>query len=700
MEKLKPILAHKFWIGYGLAVLLPMIAWWLATSNLAAETKKRTDAIVAANSKANVAPDTPNQIWIGKLTELNQSQDQLVDSSRESLWVTQQKLQKFPPQSATYMQGVGYRQQGSSSNVQLVYQQEYDSELQRLRDVVRPFDSKSDKGVVYIPITALPNPPSYGTPNWGAQPLSWDELWDTVEDNWLIEDLLSSIDAVNRDYDSIAEAPIRGVVKLELHGGQPRKLAEEEGSDAANGPAPDGMDPSGMPGMPGGMPPGMGNAMRIPGGGDAAGGGRGGFGGRGRGAGAGGGQQFDNKPPVSFDPVEVFGSPQEVAAAAGDGAAMPGGGPPGLGAPGLGAPGLGAPGIAGAPSMGGGAGAAGSGKARRYVDDGEELPFRTRGFYLELVMNHESVPILIAQLTTSNWPVEILRVHQQDLYEDDIPGVNGGESGDGMPAGRNAGPGSNGGRSMPGADAAGGRGMPAAGAGSAAGGESMTSPVLALFGGGGQGAGGMPGAAGGRNMPGAGGGAAGRFGMPRANFSAGGRNTGGGASAQPPMSEQEKKGRQTLAAAMNDKDLVHVAIAGLLTLYSPPQVKPESDPSNPSTPGAPGTGVASSPATNVPTASTSADGTPVSDLNPVPTTGDPKAGITAAGTPDPAKSPLNTPSPPAATGTPTVNTPGSSAPGSAVKEPSPPGIKTPAKTTPATEPKSATPTPKPAESSG
>jgi len=61
---------------------------------------------------------------------------------------------------------------------------------------------------------------------------------------------------------------------------------------------------------------------------------------------------------------------------------------------------------------------------RRYVDDDESMPFKTRAFYIKVIMDHARVPDLMVELTNSSWPVRVVRLHQSDLYGDDVDPVN------------------------------------------------------------------------------------------------------------------------------------------------------------------------------------------------------------------------------------------------------------------------------------
>ena len=45
MDKLQPIIKHHFWIVFLIALMLPPIAWWMTTGELAAEISDRTSSL-------------------------------------------------------------------------------------------------------------------------------------------------------------------------------------------------------------------------------------------------------------------------------------------------------------------------------------------------------------------------------------------------------------------------------------------------------------------------------------------------------------------------------------------------------------------------------------------------------------------------------------------------------------------------------
>ncbi len=69
-----------------------------------------------------------------------------------------------------------------------------------------------------------------------------------------------------------------------------------------------------------------------------------------------------------------------------------------------------------------------TGPNKRYIDEDEKQPYKRRGFYIKVVMDHTKVPDLIAELMNSPFPVEIVRVQQVGLTDPGTPSGGGGAS--------------------------------------------------------------------------------------------------------------------------------------------------------------------------------------------------------------------------------------------------------------------------------
>ncbi len=178
---------------------------------------------------------------------------------------------------------------------------------------------------------------------------------------------------------------------------------------------------------------------------------------------------------------------------------------------------------------------------KRYVDDGADLGYKTRAFVLDVIVRDDQLPNLLASLTNSDFPVEIVRV---DVSSRLVPGGTGGGlpggggmmTGMGSSGGGMAGMNSEAAYGMPGDPGGGmGYGETEYGAAGLGGGEETILGSGSPYGSSGPGYPGM--------MPGGGGG----------------------------MQTASAKGKKALDVAMGDPMLVHVKIGGLMTLYQSAQ---------------------------------------------------------------------------------------------------------------------------------
>jgi len=513
MDKIKPILAHKFWFILGLAIVVGVVGWWWDSGKISETIAKRTEAIKSADSNSNVQGEVPNEDWTAALKGVNATQNQSVVKAEELLFSIQSHQMTWPISVAVLMKNVAYRGKSVAAGGKIDdrplsrYRLVYQDELHRVWKIADPYDPLEDTGRVQLDQSILPQVQNN---LWQNSPPTWKEMWDAQEDLWLLEDILASVANLNKDYRTIRESPVRVIEQLLLKGGS--RTADGEPATGGGGMGEEGGEASesAMKGG-GGL---MSSAMQS--------------GGMGAGGGLGGGG--DQSASVTFSPTEVFGSDAGKDAGSegeGDGASMQ-------------EESSGGEGDAMKSSMGAMMGGMGQSNknAKRYVDNDESRPFKTRGFYLQVIMKHDQLPDLIAELTNSKWPVEILRVQQEDLHKDEIQGTDGGAQASGL-----------GGRSM----------MPRSAAGAPSGlGAASANPSF-----GGAESGGLPSL----SASGAGG-----FGASINPF-----GSEGDATAQPMTGGDQGGGTATLAAARQDRGLVRVAIAGLMTLYSPPPPPAESE---------------------------------------------------------------------------------------------------------------------------
>lgn len=566
MDKLKQVLLYKFWILLGLAIILPFVGWIMIRSDLIKDAEARTTELTNLYGNLKIVPEDANNDWAREATKLNQAQQLEVRAAWEHLYERQLPLMKWPPNI------VGDADKMEPKHLER-YRVDYPKELEKVRQIARPVDV-GENGVIEFSDAVLTN--YHRELEWQTKPPSVKQVIDSQEDLWLLTSLLNSINAVNKNATSQFDAPIREIVTLTLRGGGPKGPGGAKPAAAASG---GGGSANAMAGMMSSMAK-MADMAKASG---VMGGGAMGMGMGSNGGGAAGG--LDSSVPVNAD--EEFGAERPAAAEKGATAAAK---PAATGAASGAAAMANMMGAMGAMGAMGSTGAAPSMSAmERYIDTKDQ--WKTRGFQLELVMDHRRVPELLVELSNGAWPVKIVRVQQADYRDEELAPA---ESQGGMPL--------------------------AAGSGGA--GASSMAAMMAMAGRGGAAGGMMPGS---RGM-------SGRSGAPMTSgpmmAGAGGRRGGAPARASSGDDDEGEAGRVGAvglgagSSAMSgyggaggtgneptpydDLNLANVSILGVITIFNKPKEEPAA---------APGASPAASPA--VPTAAAGA----------------PAAGAPAAGSP-------------------------------------------------------------------
>lgn len=524
MDKLQPILKFHFWILLFIALIMAFVGWWMTTGQMKASITARRSTIEEKKNKIpKDASNHPNQTWDDQLAAINAEQDKLIRFSKAWLYTRQKEAMVWPswlPEPAHKMKNA---EDAMDNQYRVIYRNNYIKEVMRVYEIPKPIQDPQDpNGVVIFPFGVMPHR------DWGDVTPTSKQVWESMEDLWLLEPILRAVyDTNGGEAGTRQEASVVQIEYVKLHGGDRSKIGQS--IDASGG----GGGGGAMPAMAGGF--GMG-AMEMKAGE----------------LGGGGGGVSQTGPSIDTDvkPVDEFGDP-----GAGDAGGGGGGGDMDV----VGGP-AGMLGAGGDPSrFGGGSSNLNEETGRRYIDDDEKQPFKTRGFKLTVVMDHRKVPDLYGHLTSSErspWPIKIVRMNIADFKE------GGSFSGGGFGGGFRGG-----------------------------GGDKDDAPV---FVGARPGGSGPPAFGGSGNLPGAPGLQGGRPGIPRAGVGIGRGDrefdSGLGTSPTPQDNPLERP------------YLARVTILGLITMYKePPQVE-----GTPSTGAQPGDAVATEPSS---AADASADGT-------------------------------------------------------------------------------------------
>lgn len=563
MDKLKPVIAQIFWILFAVALLLPVIGWFMGTGTMASTIDQRIGVINGLNPQPGDA--VPNEQWISKVQEVEKEREARLDTASDYLWDQQQQYMTWPAslgsQNIEEIKSKTFEDELSIDVLQY-YRLRFDQQVEALRQTVEPYEWKEKQqkmaGKVLLDYGVLPLP--FKDQAWPTTVPSSKEVWYLQEDIWLLSGLLQAVKDVNDRAGAdanIMKVPIKQIVSIELTGGNPDVLAA-----AASG---EGMSDDGTGEAHGG---GMG---AMPSMGGIGMGGMGMSGEEGMGGAAVGGA-------LDFDIAEEVG-PATAGLAADASGEMDSSGMGAMHGDSAGMPGL--PGATGESEIV---------AEKRYVHD-VDLPYKTRAFKMQVIMDHRQIPEFLVELTGSPFPVRILRVHFAELNADPIfaggsTGATYGDSEDGGFSGRGGGSfmgGSRGGSFMGGSRGGslmGGRGlgMPMGGSAGRGGfGRGAAMPFGGARGGSssfGASRGGMP------MTMGASSGRGGSFGSSRGGLGLGGSRPampfrGGLSSGMEEGDGMEYgigpgagSGATDLAAqALADPYLAHVVVAGLMTIY-------------------------------------------------------------------------------------------------------------------------------------
>jgi len=517
MEKLQPFLKQRYWICFGLALVFVLIGWWSASGDLARKTIDRKKLVDDSFTSAEKGKTDPNQDWVAGGKKENELDAAAYKTASRQLWERQQAAREWPEQIRSEMQKIAYFADVNSKETRERWVSIYQKQIEDLLKIVQPFQHDTGEGLVLVDSNRITRQPFN---KWQIDYPSSNEIWSNQEDIWLLKALLTSIAKTNDSATRITESQVPEIKQLTLRGGDRKTKPGATGGGLGGGGLGSGKMGGGMGGGMGGSEMGI---LGMSGGG-------GGMSGSG-----GGGAASHSHPGTSFEGnssgdllIEEYGA---VAGAGGGGMGSFGGSDSGM------------MGEMSSPKSGGASKSAASAKEVRYVDDAEkDQGYKTRAFLLDVLIRDERLPDLLAKLTNSDFPVEIVRVEIKSRTAGSGGGMSGGYGGgEGMSGGYGGGmPGS--GMGMPGGDMSGG---------------------MSGFSGKGSG---MPPGMGGGGV-GSEGGYSGLGGM----SGAGGYSDEGIGSGITGAGPEGTKAVEVLNAAMADPLLIEVRIGGLLTLYMTPE---------------------------------------------------------------------------------------------------------------------------------
>lgn len=371
MDKLEPILKHRFWILLGLVAPLTIFGYYSANGAMKAATEKRIGEIDALINKVPSGSEaTPR--WAQGMSGINRTYEQTVNAEIVRVWERQQARMTWPASMQQYLPGK-YRDPFAKTEAGVVYANLYAELLRELHASIEPVTVSpqgkiSGSGKVLFEEKQIPRA-SFA----GRLSIPSEMIWDAQEDIWYLQLLFDAIRTVNQPAENAAKSAVRAVFKVELWGGTGESGVKSSGV---------GESGQGLTGM--GEMRDMMEQMNM----------RGGLG-----MGMGGGGQAVN---ISFNPEEEFGTGGQPQGSQGGMQRMMGG-PMGMSMP--------EGSLAAMPEGNGTSTANNPPKALRYVKESDSALYRERGFYLSVLIDQRKIADFLIELSNSDWPIRIGRFH-------------------------------------------------------------------------------------------------------------------------------------------------------------------------------------------------------------------------------------------------------------------------------------------------
>ncbi|MEM9703210.1 MAG: hypothetical protein AAF907_12275, partial [Planctomycetota bacterium] len=104
VDKLQPLITHRFWIGTGLTVVLAIVAWWMGTSTLSEQIQTNEAKVEGINVPEGQGSPNPEYVSKGKIENARLESELVKAASR--LADTQENLRDWPEEYRTYVEGI------------------------------------------------------------------------------------------------------------------------------------------------------------------------------------------------------------------------------------------------------------------------------------------------------------------------------------------------------------------------------------------------------------------------------------------------------------------------------------------------------------------------------------------------------------------------------------------------------------------
>lgn len=215
MEQLKLAWVHRFWIAIGVAVLVPIIGYFVNTRSLASQTGQRANALENTKKKLESLQrgPNPNDSWRKAVNKLEQELRKDVDGAWEVLYSKQFQFMTWPPELEQVFVKAGPNG-GVPPAARLKYREAYILQFEDAIKTIQPWTPLTPEGLVEIVIDEL-----YALqPTWvqASGPPSVSEVWLAQEDIWILRALFDVVARANRDSTKLRDSAIKRILDVEI----------------------------------------------------------------------------------------------------------------------------------------------------------------------------------------------------------------------------------------------------------------------------------------------------------------------------------------------------------------------------------------------------------------------------------------------------------------------------------------------------
>src|SRR5215472_17318770 len=96
MDQLKQVLKYQFWILLGVALILPVVGWFMSTSGLVSEAAARTGELKKKDEGLKADINDPNGDWANGLEQVNKEQEKQKSIAWKVVYDRQKELMTWP----------------------------------------------------------------------------------------------------------------------------------------------------------------------------------------------------------------------------------------------------------------------------------------------------------------------------------------------------------------------------------------------------------------------------------------------------------------------------------------------------------------------------------------------------------------------------------------------------------------------------